>query len=92
MAISAFFRRALGEPTSEDHWPADTDVDADDSAAPEFDDETRLRVELRLARFRLEGISPDGPELEVAAGEVAALDRDLAALETRTPGQPSTNA
>jgi hypothetical protein len=92
MAISALFRRALGGPASDDHWPTDTDVDADDSAGPEFDDEARLRVELRLARFRLEGTSPDDPELEVAAGEVAGFERDLAALETRVQGAPSTNA
>jgi hypothetical protein len=45
------------------------------------DDVVALRIKLRLARFRIEGASPHGPEWEAASEQVAELERNLAALE-----------
>lgn len=89
MAISGFFRRALGEPPRRDARKAYAEAEGAD--APALDDEAaRRRIELRLARFRLEEASPDGPEVKAAALEVEALERGLASLETLTPSPPPT--
>ncbi len=58
-----------------------------DGPVREFDDEaTRLHIELRLARFRLEGANPDGPEHDAAAADIAALTAALLSLAETTPG------
>lgn len=38
----------------------------------------RLQTGLRVARFRLEGLSPDRAEWKVASIELAALEREVA--------------
>jgi hypothetical protein len=57
-------------------------------ARPDLDDEEQLRVELRLARLRLERARPSDPEIRGRYRDVAVLKRELAALEPRRPGEP----
>ncbi|MHB8398039.1 MAG: hypothetical protein ACYDCI_03800 [Candidatus Limnocylindrales bacterium] len=45
------------------------------------DDATRIRIRLRLARFRLDGASFHGPEWEAASEQVESIERELAAIE-----------
>ncbi len=87
MAIDRIFRRTLGGYPSDGYGSADAGDQVE--PAPEFDDEaTRLHIELRLARFRLEGADPDEPEWVAATAEIAALRAAFSSLAGTTPGEP----